>query len=179
MKSFLKNRNLLLWAIAILLIANLSAMVTVHINLRKQKVPVMGLPQETAPGQFKGQKQLHKQLNLSKNQYKAYKTLRINHRQETLLLHEEMNALRADIARELAQENPNKENLTILAESFGRIQSELKEKAFLHFTEIKGICNQDQKRIFNTKIMDVVDGRKPGPGLRQGRQHDRLNKFQN
>lgn len=175
MKKLLNNKTIISWLIIVLLIANLSAVTTVYFKVKNEKSDVMHIKQRN---NFNPRSpHLHHQLNFSKQQYEIFEQLRKEHINEIQNLDLQMQQLRLKIGKELAKQKPDSINLNKLAKEFGSLQTEIKQKTFNHFTDIKHICNKEQKQKFNSHIINVVESQKPGPGRQHRQGYSKKRKF--
>ena len=81
-----------------------------------------------------------------------------------------MDKLKMHIIRELVTDNPDSIKLNNYAREFGILQEEIKKSGFHHFLEIKHLCDEDQKELFNEMMQQIMNEPAPGPGFGLGRQ---------
>ena len=177
MKSILTNKLILMWVVIILLIANLSAVVTVIYRYRNIPESPPQIVFNKMRNNYNGP--IWKQLNFNIDQMKEFKAIKIKFHNEANLYENQMHEIRMKIADELISDHPDPDKLDQLAMDFGVIQTELKKISFQHFSAIKEMCTDEQRKIFNSNINNIVEHERPGPGHFGRRQYGYKNRFNN
>ncbi len=164
-------KNYLIWIVIILLVANLSAFITVFVSIKKipRDKPAFNSRNFIKwPDKMRGG--LVEQLNFDEKQMEEFKAIRNEHQKNVGGIYKQMHDLRINIVNELSQEKADTNIIDSLAVQFGKYQTELKKEVFKHFVDIKNICNEQQLKTLMMHINYVVDRNSPGPGDFRGMQ---------
>jgi protein CpxP len=115
-----------------------------------------------------GGKFLEEQLGLTADQKQKVKSFRDAHFKLVESLREKSKENRDELHDLL--KSPNSE-LTAqeLASRLGQIQSQIEFSTFKHFSDIRSICNEQQKKIFDETILSILRGQ----GVPEGPKGDR------
>ena len=142
-----KKNKRLGWVVLLLIVMNivsLSALWIGHTNRPGAK-----------RGSVASEKYLQERLGLSEEQLQAMTDLREEH-------FGQMEKIRRDFlsAREAFHKQPRNENNTArmddLAARIGSLQAQMEKEVYYHFSAMRDLCTEDQKKIFDEVIEDVL-----------------------
>ena len=175
------KRNLLIGIIILLLVINISALVSLfyhsRVNIKKQ-TDIYKIEQET---RMRGMHQfIRDELNLTDEQFSQFQEINSKNMQESHKIAIDLNELRIEMMNELAKKNPNQNKLDFIASEIGNLHYELKKLTIKHFLELKEVCNKEQQdkllNIFMKVINDDRPNRHPMNNNYKDRQHNRHGK---
>jgi flagellar basal body-associated protein FliL len=161
----MKKNNIVFWILIILLLANLTAFVTVFIEFRKAKKELL-MPQNHQ------QPRMIEELEFSKEQERVFQETKQKHRQAVQSIMKELRDEKAQIVVEFKKENYNDSLLNVYAKNLGDIYYKMQILDIEHMKEILSICDQEQKlkakdRMLQNFIMRDMP-RKNGPPDHRG-----------
>jgi Spy/CpxP family protein refolding chaperone len=167
-------KTYLIWIVIILLVANLSAFITVLFFMKKQtnQTELVGRSNKVAPSENPGRAMMS-DFNFNNEQQVRFKEIRYAHNKKVSGINRDIHLLRKEIVEHLSKENVNEQSIDSLAKKFGVLQTQLKKEVFRNFIEVKNICNEEQKKKLMLHINHVVDQNVPGPGMRRKMRHGR------
>ncbi|MDX1586155.1 MAG: periplasmic heavy metal sensor [Balneolaceae bacterium] len=121
--------------------------------------PGGGPPFREGQSQFRVQRFIERELNLSEEQRNAFRELRKDHIRETRAYFRDIRQARGALFEALRNEESDVavDSLTAV---IGRKQQELEEALYDHFSELRNICNDEQKAKFDqiiSRVMQRVD----------------------
>ena len=123
-------------------------------------------------GPFKLEYFLEKKLELTQEQMHEYRQLRKTHFQEVALQLRKMRGLKGELFDLVGQEDNTGKRADIL-EQIGKTQLTIDSLTFVHFENLREICNDDQQLKFDNVIKEVMRRiERQGPpsrGRRRGR----------
>ncbi len=120
------------------------------------------------PGQY-----MAKQLKLTPEQMHEFDSLRENFHAAVNKLSKEIQSTSRKITEEIVSENPNRDSLMLLADSFGQLQKQQKTIMINHLLDIKGECSRQQKECF-TRLLKQMEQRDRMDGERhRNREHNK------
>ncbi|WP_456379158.1 Spy/CpxP family protein refolding chaperone [Lutibacter sp.] len=140
------NNNILIWAITILVILNLTIVGTILVkstncaadSTNKQAVG-LNIPKSHLGQLFKDE------LNLTYKQHNKFREIRHKYHDDTDKIKTNMQLLRKQIIDELGKENSNNEYLNELSTNIGNLHKELKLQTTQYYLGMKEVCNKKQK----------------------------------
>lgn len=166
MDSITRNKRLG-WVVLLLVVMNIVSLSALWIGYTKR-------PGREMPGKG-GDKFLEQKLELRPEQTEKLKALRVSHFNKMEDLKREFRESRKGLHEFWKVENGAAQGKG-LAEKIGRLQADIELEIFAHFSDIREICDDKQKQVFDSIIEDVLQGgmRREGPGgnrppPRQGR----------
>jgi len=184
MKPESKNQ-LMIWAIVVLVILNLTTIVTVfyyrNINNRKATVKEESTVQsENASMRFSG-RWFRDQLNLSNEQMDRFRTFNPIFRQQVRDINIELNNLRGKMLDEMSAGDHDTAKLNSLADSIGYLHADLKVLTYKYYLDFKEICNKEQKEKLDSLFgeMFAADGQTGKYGQRGPNGRGRGRRFMN
>lgn len=166
MDSITRNKRLG-WVVLLLVVMNIVSLSALWIGYTKR-------PGRETPGKG-GDKFLEQKLELRPEQTEKLKALRVSHFNKVEGLKREFRESRKGLHEFWKVEN-GAAQAKGLAEKIGRLQADIELEIFTHFSDIREICDDKQKKVFDSIIEDVLQGgmRREGPAgnrppPRQGR----------
>lgn len=187
MMNYFNKQRLLIWALIILVVINVTAIGTIiYQNYRFR--------QHTFPPKFDLEKFdqnvkdrfdeheffLRKELDLNKDQMTKFREYRRAYFQETRLLMDSLRTKRKQLMKELSNDEPDKAQLMRLSDEIGALHAELKVATVKHFLQMKKTIGPQQQHKLNRMFMDMMNndrmhrGKSPAHGRhRHGRKNNR------
>lgn len=149
--NYFNKKNLIIIAIAVLLIINVAAISTVLFLTYKKPT----LPQKQSIESIRGAR---KNLKLSADQKDAFEILQKDYQEKTKDVFVEMHQKRVMMMDEFSKEDPDSMLLYELAKQAGLLHQELKMLTINHLLDLKGICTKEQFKylegMFRQKLMN-------------------------
>jgi hypothetical protein len=148
-----------LWAvIIILIIINLSVLSWLWLSPQKMQGPV-------------SPERIEKILNFDSKQSEQFEVIKDRHFAEILPIRDSIKTLKSDLIDYIKREKPEQK---VIDEKMNLLTAKIKEneeKTLKHFTEIRVICNDEQKHIFDNDILESFKKQGPNgrPSLPNGR----------
>ncbi|MFW6369992.1 MAG: Spy/CpxP family protein refolding chaperone [Bacteroidota bacterium] len=168
--DYFKRRNILIWALIILVVLNISTLVTIWLMNRPAIAPAG--PVLPSDMEFRGVNHfIRNELAFTEAQWQQFTGLRQRNMVETRNLMQEMQDLRQDMFDELISKNPNEKKLEKIGREMGETHSALKINSMQFFTEVHKICTSEQKQKLNRlyqELKNMPENR--GNGRGDGRQ---------
>jgi len=176
--------SLLVWAIVILAVMNLTTVITLiyhqHRAETKEAAPVMEpVISENASAKFSG-RYFRDHLGLNSSQMARFAEFNPEFRQNAWNINMEMANIRRHMLTELTMENSDSSRLNMLSDSIGYLHAKLKKLTCRYYMDFKKICDKQQQEkleqlfgeMFSTDIQPGQFGRR-GPGWRgHGKRFD-------
>jgi len=156
MKTFFTGRNILVWAVVLLLIMNISVIATIFYKRHEQtriliKPPAAVIAQQMRPGLY-----LRNELDLSEEQFEAFNKVRMKYQLAVRDINIEINSRRKIYMDELMKANPDTEMLKTASDSIGKLHARIINETGNYYNEIKSICNEKQMKNLNTFFLRVM-----------------------
>ena len=107
---------------------------------------------------------LSKELNLTKEQQDAYRSLRDEHQQGTRALQDSIRNAKDALFVLLKQDNISEEAITSQSNKAAGFQAQLDNFTFHHFQKVRAICNAEQKKKFDDIIQEALRTQGPMQG---------------
>ena len=151
MKSVIENKKVLMWVIIFLLVANLSALVTLIIifkNNQTNRYPIT----KKFNSEFKGRSFIEN-MGLDDEQLHFFQEAKQKHIEEKRHISDEIIKNRLELIEEMSGDNPDLKKLDSLADVIGTLQSDIKKLSYRHFMELKSKCKPEQR----DKLNDILD----------------------
>ena len=146
-----------IWVIAILVATNLSMGITfVFYNHQDKKFmeqleeAAIKVPSERRTRFFRDQ------LDLSIDQVDIFRDLNRSFNQTAWRITHQLEALRADMVRELGKENPSKKTLESISKHIGELHTELKEETIDYYLKMKVVCSEEQQIKLNEIFISML-----------------------
>lgn len=170
------KKNILIIAIIVLVIINISALATIFYNKRvapieKEEVKLQRerIQQSGMYGYFK------EALNLNDDQFVDFKNINQEYFYKTQEIGSLLNDSRHQLLIELSEENIDKNKIDSIARNIGTLHYELKLLTSEHFIELKNICNYDQQVMLEKmffRMISIQDNDRPRHGRNQGKRRN-------
>jgi Spy/CpxP family protein refolding chaperone len=177
-----------IWVALILIVINLSALITMMINSKHDKAYEMqsGVSsEESASVKYSG-RWFRDELGLTREQMREFQHFNPSFRQKVRNINSELEEKRKHMLDEMDAENSDTARLNILSDSIGMLHSELKKKTYSYYLEFKRISTPEQKEKLKDIFSRIFEGEIPaGPGRgmqgggRFGMQHGQYQNKQN
>jgi hypothetical protein len=175
-----KKFRWMIWAIAILVVMNLTTLITVIYKRsqlsanRSTSVTDLSLP-ERGSMKYSG-RYFRDELGLSINQMKKFSGFNPEFRQAVMTINRDMAEKRHEMLLEMAKNNCDTVRLNVLSDSIGYLHSALKKSTYKYYINFKNICNRQQQEkleqlfgeMFNSDIQMGQNGRGDQGGRRYG-----------
>jgi len=169
------KKILLILAITLLLVINITALITMFYRNRVQPPPSQSSNNELFQdvrerGMYRF---LKDELQLTNEQFSEFKESNQKNMINSHQIASKLNNSRREMMIELAKENPNRKKLDGIATEIGTLHYELKKTTIDHFLELKQICNKDQQQELQKLFMKLLhdqDSIEP-PYRERGRRH--------
>jgi len=149
--------RILIWVIVILVATNLSMGISFvyHKNRDKQfmeqlEEAAIKVPSEQRTRFFRDQ------LDLSMEQVNVFRDLNRSFNRIAWEITHQLEALRAEMVRELGEEKPNEKTLHSIAKDIGELHTQLKEETIDYYNKMKAECNDDQRKKLNEIFMSML-----------------------
>ena len=153
----LKKNNRLGWVVLLLIVMNIVSLSALWIGYTK------------GPGKGRGDgpggKFLEERLGMTTAQTRQLRDIREGHFPKMRSLTEDFQQKRKRLHSTLRTGNNNSQ-LDELAAEVGKAQAKIEREIYDHFSQIRAICTEEQKEIFDKIMIDVLQrgDRRGGPG---------------
>jgi Spy/CpxP family protein refolding chaperone len=180
----------LIWAIAILVVMNLTTLITVMYNRsqlsdnRPGSITNLSMT-ESSSMKYSG-RYFRDELDLSMEQMKKFSEFNPEFRQAVMSINRDMAEKRHEMLIEMAKNNCDTTRLNVLSDSIGYLHAALKKSTYKYYINFKNICTQQQQKkleqlfgeMFNSDIQMGQNGRggQRGQGAQGGRRYGWRNK---
>ncbi len=154
------NKNtyrILIWIIVVLLATNLSMGISFLYHKQQDKKfmeqleeAAIEVPSERRTRFFR------EQLNLQYEQMDMFRELNRNYNQTAWRVTHQLEALRADMVRELGKENPKQKTLESISKQIGELHTKLKKETIDYYLKMKEVCNEEQQIKLNEIFMSML-----------------------
>lgn len=155
----MSKTKLLIGAVAILLLLNIALIAAL----------IIGRPGGHRGGPPRSNEQpgmmIINRLNFDDQQAKAFELLIKDHQMQMQEKEVQIRDLKGDLYAQLKEDTGTTDSLI---QELGKIQTEIEGIHFQHFSEVKGLCREDQLPAFNklTENLGKILGRRPPPKKR-------------
>jgi hypothetical protein len=175
------KHNLMVWAIILLVIMNLSTLITIvyhQLQSDKSEVSATADPKRLDDNEDKFTGRFYRsKLNFSDEQMEKFRQINPLFRPKVRDITVELAQKRQLMLQEMSNANCDTIRLNALSDSIGFLHSNLKKLTYRYYLEIKGICNSEQQKnlehLFNDLFNNDVSFSSPGQGGPHGRQYGR------
>lgn len=166
------KRKILIIAIIILFVINISALATIIYNnhqVKKRFVQDENMRKET---QNRGMNFFFRdELNLTDEQFEEFKIINKKYFNKSQDIAFKLHNNRILLLEELAKINPNLETMDQVAKEIGELHYELKLNTIEHFMELKNLCNKEQQEYLQHFFMKIIEDQDNSSPRRRNR-HD-------
>lgn len=153
----LKKNNRLGWVVLLLIVMNIVSLSVLWIGYAKRP--------DKGRGDGPGGKFLEERLQLTTAQTDQLREIRQDHFGRMRHLTQDFQEKRKRL-HNLPRTGNNDSQLDELVSAVGVAQGKIEKEIYLHFSELRAICTDEQKEILDTIIIDVLQrgDRRGGPG---------------
>lgn len=158
--NFLRQKQILLWVIAILLVFNISAGITILYHI---------FGGNSSDTQVEQSNFLQTELNLDKEQVRGLGRIKAQFNQSSEPVATNIILVRSKIVNELAERHPDTVKIRKLADKLGVMQGDLTYRIASQYIGIKDLCDPQQAQKLNNSykhLFGVDEG-----SLDRGRQY--------
>lgn len=138
-----------LWvAITVLIIINLSVLVWMWFSPH-------GMPGQMSP------ERIESTLNFDKKQKEGFEIIKDKHFAEVNPIRESIKIIKSELIDYIKRDKPDEK---IMEEKLNLLSNKIKEneeKTLKHFTEVRGMCNDEQKVIFDDVMLEGFKKQEP------------------
>jgi len=173
-----KNR-LLIWIVAILLVTNITTVVSVMINSRRVSAGIQNNGAETANAKVLF---FNEHLQLTESQMADFMQVSRKFGQTAGPMTAELDILRRNMIIELARTSPDMGKVEKITEDIGVLHTKMKMATTTYYLGLKSICTPDQQERLKEMFMVMSDpagdldalrrGGPMGPGPGRGRNRN-------
>lgn len=167
------KKQLLIVTIIILLVINISALITIFYNSKVSERKLQQAEILRQERQINGMHHFFRdQLKLSEEQFSEFKAINDNRIKISRNISHKLHNNRILILEEVAKVNPDLKELDRIAKEIGQLHYELKENTINQFMEMKSICNAEQQEALQQIFLQMINEQDKG-GPRMGRGKNR------
>lgn len=176
MKTYFTQSRILIWLIVILVIINISAIITVFYNIKsrndfseRNKLPTG----KEYSHQHRG-RSFKSCMNLNEEQHRHFREAKQKFFMEATKISDQMHKKRIEFINEMASDSPDTIKIKEIAGEIGSLHAELKYQTYKHYIEMKSVCTieQEEKLMYLFKSMLHEDSLPPMRG-RYDKDHKR------
>lgn len=174
-----ENRHkLLIWAIVVLALMNISTLVTILYNRShtgtSEAESVTGQKQLEADSEKFSGRYFRDELNLNDEQMNKFREINPTFRPKARMITYELAEKRKQMLLEMSDVNSDTLRLNALSDSIGQLHSNLKRLTYRYYMAVKTICDTEQQKkleqIFGEVFTNDAPMGRPGIGGPKGRQ---------
>jgi hypothetical protein len=149
--------RILIWVIVILVATNLSMGISFVYHKQQDKhfmeqleETEIKVPSEQRTRFFK------EQLGLRFDQIDTFRELNRNFNQTAWRITHQLEALRADMVRELGKGKPSENRLDSISKDIGELHTQLKKETIEYYLKMKAECNEEQQEKLNEIFISML-----------------------
>ncbi len=148
MKTYFTRSRILIWLVIILLIINISAVITILYSIKARN------ELRFSAGKFSHDKEfIHHHpgksfkncMNLNELQHQQFRTAKHRFFLEAGKLSGQMHEKRIEFINELASDKPDTIKIQEIANEIGSLHAKLKYQTYKHYIEMKSVCTKEQE----------------------------------
>lgn len=170
----MSKQTMLIWAVVVLVVLNLSTLATVFFLQQKAKEVKAPAQLETDAEKYSG-RYFRDQLNLDRDQMDRFREFNPLFRKKALEISDALTQTRRAMLEEMAAPAYDTLKLNNMADSIGRLHGDLKRLTWHYYLDLKSVCTEDQqvllKKLFTDMFINDIPMGHPGRG--QGWQRGR------
>ena len=176
MKTYFTQHRILIWLIIILLIVNISAIITIlySINARNEYRDLKQFPSGKVYAGSRGVRLCIDSMKLDESQHQHFRTTKHKFYREAKKITGQMHDKRVAFINELASEKPDTLRIQEIAQEIGSLHAELKYQTYKHFIEMKSVCTKEQKKILMQHFKSMLFD---DPFLPEKKRHGKVKKM--
>lgn len=163
-----------IWVAILLIIVNLSAIITMLINSKHEnliEVTEEGIPAESAVSMKYSGRWFRDELGLTNEQMREFQRFNPTFRQKMMHINLELGEKKTLMLDELNAEKTDTSRLNMLSDSIGMLHSEIKKVTYSYYLEFKNISTEEQqeklKEIFSRMFEGEISNG-PARGMQGG-----------
>lgn len=176
-----KKHSLLVWTIVLLVVVNLSTLITIVYQQRKssrsESVAVSGQVKADPNGDKFSGRYFRDQLNWDNEQMEKFRIINPLFRPKLREITTELAQKREQMLLEMSAAKSDTVLLNTLSDSIGFLHSDLKKITYRYYLELKGICSPEQQikleQLFGEVFPNDGSVSTPGMGGQNRRQYGR------
>lgn len=172
--KMMNKQTLLIWAVVVLVVLNLSTLATFFFLQQPERDVKAPAQLETYAEKYSG-RYFRDQLNLDRDQMDHFRGFNPPFRKKALEISEAMTQTRKAMLEEMAAPVCDTLKLNRMADSIGSLHRDLKNLTWHYYLDLKSICTPDQqvllKKLFTDMFINDIPMGHPGRG--QGWQRGR------
>ena len=157
MNFFNKNR-LIFWLLLVLVIINISALVTFFLLIREHNKAV---PETAAESTFR---KFRRELSLTPEQSEKVAAINARSRQMSEPVSSALREKRSELLNELASDHPDTALLNKYAEEIESLQEELQKASIRQYLDLRTVCDSHQCRKLSSFYFQLYGGKENSMG---------------
>lgn len=162
--------KILQWLVALLLLLNLSTIISIVFHQYQEKTDTDILISDTESERRLNGRYFRQTLGFDNEQMQAFREANRAFQPEANAIISTIDSLKNDIFSELKKEHPDTVKLNSLSESIGNQHSKLKKETNKFYLKIKNVCDPAQKEQLNEIFSPLFKNQYAGrPGRNCGR----------
>ncbi len=160
---------MLWWVIAVLVVLNLSTVLTVLINrnmiLQKKADPAAVLKESEGNAVKYSGRYFRDQLGLTREQMERFAEFNPGYRQEVRNIHAALVEKRSRLLQEMSSPDSDTARLDMISDSIGHLHADLKRCTYKYYLNIKAVCDDQQQIRLENLFNEMFAGElQSGPG---------------
>lgn len=172
------KHTLLIWAIVVLALMNISTLVTILYNRSRtatsEAESVKGQKQLEADSEKFSGRYFRDELKLNDEQMDKFREINPTFRSKARMITFELTEKRKQMLLEMSDVNSDTLRLNALSDSIGQLHSNLKKLTYRYYMAVKAICDTEQQKkleqLFGEVFTNDAPMGHPGIGGPKGRQ---------
>jgi len=175
-----------IWVALILIVINITALITMLINSKHEKVyemPSGVISEESALSVKYSGRWFRDELGLTREQMREFQRFNPSFRQKVRNINSELGEKRKHMLDEMNAEKSDTARLNMLSDSIGMLHSELKKITYSYYLEFKRISTPEQQKKLKEIFSRMFEGEipaEPGRGMQGGGRYGmRRGQYQN
>ena len=167
MKTYFTQSRILIWLVIILLIINISAVITIFYSIKERNEFLNNrryLPDKAQMHHHK-EKSFRSFMDLDEKQREHFSSAKHKFFLEAKKITGQMHEKRVEFMNEMASANPDTLKITEIANEIGSLHAKLKYQTFKHYIDMKSVCDkkQEERLMHLFRSMLHEDTLIPGP----------------
>jgi len=158
--NFIEQKRFLIWVIIILLVFNITAVITLLIHFNSDHKQAVKSPEPDF---------LQKELSLNDEQMKGVGKIRRQFREVSTPHLQKIRETRQELADEMGKAQPDSARIRLLSTDLGNLQGQLTSQIALQYLNIRDLCTPEQALKLNTAypyLFGLDSAGTPGEGKR-------------
>ena len=165
--------KILAWLVVILMVTNLSTIVSVLYFSEKDRVEAESQKEVQIPGEQRA-RFFKERLGLQENQMDAVRDANRNFNRQSRKILMNLDLLREELVEEMTKANPDTFSLNRISEQIGEGHKQLKVITYSFYIELSSACNDEQREKLSELFQSLISSEKniQLPQRGRGRFHD-------